>query len=182
MAQTAPQFADDAAQWTGPEGMLVQPATAQILQARGLKAFFAYWTARAAGHFAPRRAHIEPRDMASLLPHLHLYDVIEGGISFRLRVMGTALVAAIGADQTGRILTDTDQDLPARRAMAAMRDVVAGKIGVRTSASRVAATKPSVLAVESLWLPLSEDGVTVSQILGCSIMSEPQDLRPGFNQ
>ena len=120
--------------------------------------------------------------MASLLPHLHLYDVIEGGISFRLRVMGTALVAAIGADQTGRILTDTDQDLPARRAMAAMRDVVAGKMGVRTSASRVAATKPSVLAVESLWLPLSEDGATVSQILGCSIMSEPQDLRPGFNQ
>ena len=92
-----------------------------------------------------------------------------------MRVVGIAIVASVGSDHTKLTLTDTDPDLPARRAIAIMRAAIAQKAGVRTASRRVAAVKSSLQAVESLWLPLSEDGTTVSQILACSIMDEPAD-------
>jgi len=168
---------DQAPGWASPEGVALEPAAAQNLDAAALKAFYAYWSARAAGRIGPKRADIDLRDMAALLPHLHFYDVVDGGRSFYVRVVGTALVATIGTDHSKLSLTDADPDLPAKRAIAIMRIAVAAKVGVRSTSPRVAAVKPSVHAVESLWLPLSEDGVTVSQILACSIMSEPADLR-----
>ncbi len=111
--------------------------------------------------------------MAALLPHVHLYDVIDGGETFRARVLGTAIVAALGRDQTGRIFSDSDTDLPARRAVAIMRRIVMDKIPLIVTAPRIASTKPSTLSVEALWLPLSEDGLSVSQVVGCSIASGP---------
>ena len=159
--------------WVGPDGVLMAPASAEILEAAGLKAFFGYWLARSAGRIGPKRADIDLRDMAGLLPHLHFYDVVDGGRSFYVRVVGTAIVASVGSDHTKLTLTDADQDLPARRAIAIMRAAIAQKAGIRTTSSRIAAMKPSVQAVESLWLPLSEDGTTVSQILACSMTNVP---------
>lgn len=68
--------------WVGPGGVSMAPASAETLVAAGLKAFYAYWLARSAGRIGPKRADIELRDMAGLLPHLHFYDVVDGGRSF----------------------------------------------------------------------------------------------------
>jgi hypothetical protein len=173
MASPAPRPRDATQEWPGPEGARLRLAEASAIEAGGLKAFFAYWTARAGGRIAPKRADIEPRDMAALLPHVHLYDVIDAGRTFRVRVLGTAIVAVLGGEQTGRILSDSDADLPARRAVAIMRRIVEGRIPLIVTAPRIASTKPTVLSVEALWLPLSEDGQSVSQVVACSIASGP---------
>ena len=173
MAPPAPRPNEQAQEWPGPEGAHLRRAEASAIEAGGLKAFFAYWTARAGTRIAPCRADIEPRDMAALLPHIHLYDVIEGGKTFRVRVLGTAIVAALGSEQTGRIFGDADSDLAARRGVAIMRRIVEDKIPLIVTAPRIASNKPTVLSVEALWTPLSEDGAIVSQVLGCSITSGP---------
>ena len=174
MASPAPRPLDTSQEWPGPEGARLRLAQASAIEAGGLKAFFAYWTARAGDRIAPMRADIQPRDMAALLPHVHLYDVFDAGKSFRIRLLGTAIVAVLGGDQTGRTLSDSDTDLPARRAIAIMRRIVGDKIPLIVTASRVASTKPIVQSVEALWTPLSEDGANVSQIFACSITSGPE--------
>ncbi len=173
MAVSALKTSNNAEEWPGPEGARLRRATATTIEAAGLKAFFAYWTARAAGRIGPSRADIEPRDMAALLPHVHLYDVVGGGSAFRVRVLGTAIVTVLGGDQTGRLLSDADADLPARRSIAIMRRIVEDRIPLIVTAPRIASIKPTVMSVEALWAPLSQDGANVSQVLACSIPSAP---------
>jgi hypothetical protein len=171
MASPAASPQDAVQEWPGPDGARLRLAQATAIEARGLKAFFAYWTARAGDRIAPRRADIQPRDMAALLPHVHLYDVVDGGKCFRIRVLGTAIVAVLGADQTGRTLSDGDSDLPALRAIAIMRRIVEDKVPLIVTAPRVASSKSIARSVEALWTPLSEDGANVSQVFACSITS-----------
>jgi hypothetical protein len=160
-------------EWPGPEGARLRPATTSAIESGGLKAFFAYWRARADGRVAPARGDIRPRDMAALLPHVHLYDVLECGKSFRIRVLGTAIVAVLGGDQTGRVFGDLDPDLPARRAVAIIRRILEEKVPLIVTAPRIASVTPSAVSVEALWAPLSEDGSSISQVLACSITSAP---------
>ncbi|MGH6973369.1 MAG: PAS domain-containing protein [Stellaceae bacterium] len=53
----------------------------------------------------PGRQHIEPTEIADLLPWMMMVDVIaepDGGLRYRIRLVGTEVVAIQGSDGTGK--------------------------------------------------------------------------------
>jgi len=57
----------------------------------------------------PGRQHIEPTDIADLLPWMMMMDVTttpDGGFRYRLRLVGTEVVAIQGSDGTGKYVEE----------------------------------------------------------------------------
>lgn len=135
-----------------------------------LQPLLALWTERREGGGFPARAALTPRDLKPWLPFIHVYEAVENQ-RFTARLLGTAIVNAIGADQTGRTFGDKDQDLMAVRAYAILSRVVAEGRPLWTRVPRIASVKQSWHAAESLWLPLGADG-KVQQILAATILTQ----------
>lgn len=162
--------------WEGPGGIVFEFATSTNLNALMLKTLFAYWLGKCAGRFAPSRQDIDPKEIPAILPNIHMHDVLDRGRALRVRLLGTQIVAAIGEDQTQRILTATEDDLMGARSFAAMNAVVTHKRPIRCMARHTAAPHLDFLSAETLCLPLSQDGETVSKLLACTIFSQPHSL------
>jgi len=70
-----------------------------------LKELHAIWLSKCAGRHLPRRADFDPVDLPpKLLPWITIFDVEEG--RFRIRLVGTGIVEALGMDTTGRYLDE----------------------------------------------------------------------------
>lgn len=72
-----------------------------------------YLAAKAAPGKLPGRQHIDPVELFDMLPYLILIDVIrEGGgeLRYRIRLMGTEVVALAGSDGTGKFVEDVLTD------------------------------------------------------------------------
>lgn len=136
---------------------------------QGLLPLLRLWEAKRDGAIYPLRTAFTPRDLKPWLPGIHVYEAVENQ-RFTARLLGTAIVNAIGADQTGRTFGEHDQDLLATRAFRLLSTVRAEGKPYRTKASRIAAVKQSWHAAESLWLPLGADG-KVQQILAATILT-----------
>jgi hypothetical protein len=68
-----------------------------------LVALLDYWEAKRGARAMPRRRDVDPLDMPpGLLPHLELIELSDGRLRYRL--VGTAIVDAMGRDATGRYL------------------------------------------------------------------------------
>jgi hypothetical protein len=162
--------------WEGPGGMHFELATSANLIAPALKTLFAYWAAKCAGRFAPTREDIDPKDIPAILPNIHMHDVLDAGKAFRVRLLGTQIVAAVGEDQTQRTFTETDDDLLGARMFVVQRAVMEQRRPIRSTARHTAARHLDFLSAESLCMPLSQDGVSVDKLLACTIFSQPRSL------
>ena len=64
-----------------------------------------YLAGKAPAGKLPGRQHIEPTEIADLLPWMMMIDVIaepDGGLRYRIRLVGTEVVAIQGSDGTGK--------------------------------------------------------------------------------
>lgn len=129
----------------------------------------ALWEKRRETDGLPLRTAFSPRDLKAWLPGIHVYEAVENQ-RFTARLLGTAIVAAIGADQTGRTFGEHDQDLLASRAYRVLSLVVRDQKPHRTQTPRIAAVKQSWHAAESLWVPLGANG-RVQQVLAATILT-----------
>lgn len=124
-----------------------------------------YWRAKRGRREMPRRRDIDPTEIAPLLPHLQLIDVVEGGARYRYRLVGTSLVTAFGREYTGTYL---DELLTAERLANAQR--VYGAVVARRKPvflrNRYNTTLDVEMIANRLYMPLSADGRTVNLILG----------------
>ncbi len=68
--------------------------------------FLTYWTEKRGTRAYPDRADILPADIVPLLPHVVIYDVVDGGKDFRVRVFGTAIVELVGEERTGMLISE----------------------------------------------------------------------------
>jgi hypothetical protein len=119
--------------------------------------------------FAPSRAAINVRDIPTVLRTLHLYDVQQEGRTFRLRLVGTRMVEAVGSDPTGKIVTADEQEKVYRRIFACLHQVLKHRHPIRMTTLRSAIPLMSHLPAEHLLLPLSDDGETIDKILVSTI-------------
>jgi len=69
-----------------------------------------YWDGLRAGRAMPARREIDPVQIWSLLPNIHLSEWHENPDRVRYRVAGTELVASIGREISGHWLTDFHTD------------------------------------------------------------------------
>lgn len=133
-----------------------------------IASLFAYWDAKRGERTMPRRADIDPLDFHGHLAGILLVDV-EGedakraGI-FRYRVVGTAEVELRGHDPTGRLVQEgflgpsLKDVLACYELVRRRRTFLYDPLGYWTPEGRW-------VDEHTLFLPLSNDGDTVTQIL-----------------
>ncbi len=133
------------------------------IQSNILRQLFQYWDEKRGHRTAPSRDDINPTQMVEFLPNVFLIDVEEEPRSYRVRLMGTALVRWYGRDLTGCHVDEiTDQMLAPLDELVMIWEpwLVTGEYEANIG---------RVLQFELLALPLSSNGATVNMILGCII-------------
>lgn len=136
---------------------------------------FHYWVRKRGDRAMPRRADIDPADFAAHLPGILLVDV-EGtdasGVGiFRYRVVGTGEVTLRGHDPTGKRVEEGFFGPSLADVIGCYERVRRGRSFLYDPLEYI--TPDGRWSCEStLFLPLSEDGENVSQILVYSVARE----------
>jgi hypothetical protein len=116
----------------------------------------------------PARCDIDAADILHLLPYLTILDRSDD--QFRYRLHGSAVVREIGRDMTGGIVgsyVSTPRSAAAMRAVC--ERVFAGAHPV-FAAGEFAVKTGDTHNISVLFLPLSEDGVTVNMVV-CTLVA-----------
>ena len=126
----------------------------------------AYWIEKRGSRSMPRKRDIDPIEISPrILPNLQIIEVINRGARFRYRLVGSASVDAFGSDYTGRYPDEMFSDDRLNFIQSIYRKVCATKIPL-FSLNRYHTPKNIDLFAYRIYLPLSEDGIDASHILG----------------
>ena len=127
-----------------------------------------YWSALRGTRRFPSRKDLHPRDVASVLPHMVLIKVIDGGDDFEYRIVGEVQAQAYGHRLQGRRVSQIAAERPAygHHVRGAYRRIcesgepiaVRGQIGSDFSYLKYT-------YCEHIALPLSNDDKNVDHIL-----------------
>lgn len=88
-----------------------------------LHSLLRFWSEAASGAEVPTRDRLDAFTLRPWLGHISIYEVIDGGRDFRIRLEGTSIVAITGEDWTGKRATEVDAKYGSRIAEF-MREVV----------------------------------------------------------
>lgn len=159
-----------------PELKFVSQASMDIL---------AYWEAKRGKRPFPTRKDISPREIAHLLPWLHMCDVLDAQPSaedvlvsnsaFRIRLLGTALAEVLGRDVgPGTVFSDKDQEIWRRRSYLGLQSAFQTRKPSRMSTIATAFPGKEFRGSEVCLLPLSSNGIDIDIILGItSLLVKP---------
>jgi hypothetical protein len=126
-----------------------------------------YWEAKRGTKAMPSRADISPAQLKEHLGWVMILEVLPGERDFRYRLIGTLVTQYFSSDATGKTVmeafaengTDT-----AKSVNSVFRKVARDKVVMRT-AGGANWLEEGMEEFEAIYLPLSEDGVSVSHIL-----------------
>lgn len=130
-----------------------------------LRDLFHYWRGLRRGDRLPGRQDVDPANLRPILPYLFLVDVKREPLRLTLRLVGTAVVARLHHDPTGRPIQDiySNDDWsaaePDYRAAIDDRRPICRKVDLIGPDGRGH-------SYERLLLPLAADGFTVDMLLG----------------
>lgn len=130
---------------------------------------YEYWRGIHPATGLPGRQHFDPLAVPDLLPSLWMVDVAGPPLRFRYRLVGTAIVGALGREFTGQWLDESHQGFRGSRLERDYRSIVnERRPHHRKDPSRLLQLNGHAL-LESLMLPLARDGANVDIILGCMV-------------
>jgi hypothetical protein len=125
-----------------------------------------YWDSKRRGRQMPSRADIDPAELRALVYHVMIYDVVEPGPLYRIRLVGQAIVDFVGANNTGKVVTDTMPPAAGRRMVEILNSVVTNRAPRFRAGYAHWHRDKSYRKFEACFLPLSPDDRTVNKILG----------------
>jgi len=128
---------------------------------------YAHWVNACGELLMPKRERITPEEIKAELPYIYIAEVMndELGTWFRFRLMGTKLVENLKQEGTGKMLLDLQiggWEVEWRKNLVHVLNM---KMPV-VDESTITVEEGVKLEIEHLAMPLSEDGETVSRILG----------------
>lgn len=149
---------------TLPDDQDFKPAVALVSPV--LIASWRAWRDIAADRFAPSRKEIVPARFRQVMDSIFIMEVTAGGTDFRFALGGESLVRFMGGRHKGELLSS----LPPTPMYDGMRRMfglcVETAKPVARGPFRVVRDRFNSHRMEVLVLPLSEDGTSVSDILG----------------
>jgi len=157
--------------------MLVTIRSGESLEDYGanLQRIFAYWQKKRGSRPMPRRSDLDPTEIPPrLLPGITLVDVVPDERRYVYRLVGTREVQARGRDPTGRPVGDAFIG-SSRESVLANYDRVTLTGKPHIDLKTVITNKDRLDNSHVIFLPLSEDGETVSQILVYTDFDPPKD-------
>lgn len=124
-----------------------------------------YWNRKRGDRAMPRRDEIDPAELKPHLRNLVLIDVEHEPLRLRYRLLGTAITEAMQRDNTGRYYDELYDEALLQQIYATFRWIFVRRAPLRTF-GRAFYDDRDFYGYEIVNLPLSEDGVTVSRVLG----------------
>jgi hypothetical protein len=115
----------------------------------------------------PGRQHIEPTELGDLLPWLMLMDVVtqkDGAPRYRLRLVGTEVVAIQGSDGTGKFVDEVLTAEEGPRVIAGYDEILRTRLPQYRSGV-VASTGREHVPYERIAFPLAADGEHVDRLI-----------------
>ncbi len=149
-----------------------EAAFAARIESPILRDVLAYWQRQRGTRLMPARADIDPMAIPRLLPHVYLIDVIAAPRDYRFRLIGSAIAARYGEDNTGRRIGEVFSEPSLSLARRIFGTVVEERRPVRAGGPVVWRNDEHV-TFECVYLPLSEDGRAVNMIFG-ALIYEPR--------
>lgn len=131
---------------------------------KAVQQMYSYWRSKFEGDRLPRRSAIDPAEIKRFLPQLTIVEVVPDERRYVYRLVGTMEVEIRGRDPTGWSVLDgffgpsLDDALHCYDTVVATRRPFYDDEAYITPDGRFSDD-------ETLFLPLSEDGATVSRIL-----------------
>jgi hypothetical protein len=139
----------------------VEPIAGTVRSAR-LRALIRYWTERCAGRAMPLRREIEPTEIPGLLPIVLLADVTPAGP--RMRLLGSEATNAYGRELRGSAIADIQfGQFTVPWLEAFFRVIQSAKPAFAAGTYR---RGTELCRIETVLMPLTEDGRSVGQIFG----------------
>jgi hypothetical protein len=132
---------------------------------------FEYWQSKRRGRLMPSRADIDPTELRSLVEYVMLYDVVEPGRLYRVRLMGQAMVDFVGANNTGSFVGEALPPEAAARIIDILNSVVATRAPRFRAGHAYWHQDKSYRKFEACLLPLSPDDQTVDKIFAGNVFA-----------
>jgi hypothetical protein len=142
---------------------LAEKEFAEQIRELRLKRLFAYWCAARQGRPMPSRRDLDPLDFWYVLGHVMLIDVLREPLRFRFRLHGTEITQRVHYDLTGKLLDEIPDAEYRRYAIERCRRLVAAARPQRVEQNRELDGR--IHRYEALWLPLSDDQVSVTMLM-----------------
>ena len=131
-----------------------------------VSSIYRYWDGKRGGRRMPSRADIDPAGLRRNISNVILYDVVEVGRLYRVRLVGGAIVEFYGVNTTGAWAGASMSP----EAAAQMIDILTGVVINKAPCFRAGRAHwhrdKSYRMFEACFLPLSPDGERVDKILG----------------
>jgi len=127
----------------------------------------AYWESKRQGRAMPARADISPAQLKEHLGWVMIVDVMPGARDFRYRLIGTLVTQYFSGDFTGKTVMEAfaaNGEMVAKSVNSVFRKVARDKVVVRTAGDANWLLE-GMEEFEAIYLPLSDDGESVSHIL-----------------
>lgn len=129
-----------------------------------IQALYRYWDARRGDRLMPARGDLDPLDMKPFLPGLLLVDVVPDDRLYVYRLVGTREVELRGKDPTGLAVVDNAFCADPSHALRNYDQVVLSRAPWVDTTPHLSVDRQK-LSLESIFLPLSSNGVEVDKIL-----------------
>ena len=138
-------------------------------------ALYEYWLETCGDRRMPMRSDIDPTEMPRrVLPGISIVEVVQDDRRYIYRLDGTGDVEVRGNDPTGKSVLEGFFGPSAEDALACYDRVVATRAPL-LDATPFTAPSGKFVMEETLFLPLSEDGINVNKILVYSYSRESVD-------
>lgn len=128
-------------------------------------AIFAYWDGKRGGRRMPSRTDIDPVDLRSLVNNIALYDVVEPGPRYRVRLVGSDIAEFDGRNTTGEWVGAGKPPLLVAQITGMLTDIVVTRAPRFRGGLVYWNRDKSYRCFESCFLPLSPDDRAVNMIL-----------------
>jgi len=133
----------------------------------------AYWERKRRARPVPARRDIDATEIApALLPYLQLTERDPAGGRIRYRLVGTGIVAAYGADLTGKYVDEVYDGERLRRITAVYRTACENRRPV-LAVNHYHTSRSATLACHRLVMPLVDDGGTIRHFLTAMRFEHP---------
>ncbi len=153
---------------TGPDSDLVtEPRDAAI------SSFANLWLRKCDDDALPARSDFPTEDLRPWMGNLILMDVLEGGVDFRYRLVGTDIVAVVGRDLTGKLVSECNYDGGREHVLSSFKLPVDSRRPVFRRGKVVWRSRKSFLNYESVHCPLRTAAEGIGMTIGVQIYADP---------
>jgi hypothetical protein len=144
-------------------GLTVEPPWLAKAGAQ-IQHMYRYWRGKARDGRLPRRVDIDPADIPRFLSHLMIVEVVDDERRYVYRLVGTKEVEMRGRDPTGMSVIEGFLG-PSLEDVLSMYDGTVRERTPQYDDKPYISTNGRWISDETLFLPLSDDGVRINRIL-----------------